>query len=67
MKNAFKSYSYCPPVVDAVTCHGDDDDDKDLAHMLTQWRNYMYVRRGEAAASGRRAAGGATEFNQNNL
>jgi len=27
-----------------------------------QWRNY--VRRGEATASGRQAAGGATEFNK---
>ena len=30
-----------------------------------QWRNY--VRRGEAVASGRQAAGSATEFNQNDL
>jgi len=30
-----------------------------------QWRNY--VRRGEAAASGRQAAGGAAKFNQNYL
>ena len=30
-----------------------------------QWGNY--VRRGEAAALGRQAAGGATEFNQNDL
>ena len=31
----------------------------------SQWRNY--VRRSEAAASGRQDAGGATEFNENDL